>query len=120
MPRKPDPYLTDEENPELTPEQIRVMRPASEVLPPELYESLVQSHDASLATTRDTGMKEPGLDGRHRDADGRIQQKRGDTLNKNLSHPIPGFSPNTTLGEMRKATGQTSESKVRQAAQGKR
>lgn len=27
-------------------------------------------------------MKEPGLDDRHRDKDGEIQQKRGDTLNK--------------------------------------
>ena len=120
MPRKPDPYLADEDNPELTPEQIRAMRPASEVLPPELYESLVRSHDARRATTRGTTIKEPGLDGRHRDVDGRIQQKRSDTLNKNLSHPVPGFSPTTTLGEMRKATGQTSESKVRQAAEKKR
>jgi hypothetical protein len=29
-------------------------------------------------------MKKPGLDGRHRDKDGEIQQKRSDTLNKNL------------------------------------
>ncbi|MCX8255925.1 hypothetical protein RHCH11_RHCH11_03942 [Beijerinckiaceae bacterium RH CH11] len=120
MPKRPDPYLTDDENPELTPEQIRAMRPAREVLPAKLHESLVRSHDARRATTRGTTMKEPGLDGRHRDLDGRIQQKRSDTLNKNLSHPIPGFSPTTTLGEMRKATGQTSESKVRQAAEKKR
>jgi hypothetical protein len=33
-------------------------------------------------------MKEPGLDDRHRDKDGEIQQKRSDTLNKNLSRPI--------------------------------
>jgi hypothetical protein len=38
-------------------------------------------------------MKKPGLDGRHRDQDGEIQQKRSDTLNKNLSKPIPQFSP---------------------------
>jgi hypothetical protein len=38
-------------------------------------------------------MKEPGLDRRHRDKDGEIQQKRSDTLNKNLSKPIPQFSP---------------------------
>ena len=46
-------------------------------------------------------MKEPGLDGRHRDKSppkaGEIQQKRSDTLNKNLPKPIPQFSPNTTL-----------------------
>lgn len=34
-------------------------------------------------------MKEPGLDGRHRDKDGKIQQKRSDTLNKNLPKPGP-------------------------------
>jgi predicted RNase H-like HicB family nuclease len=61
-------------------------------------------------------MKEPGLDGRHRDRDGEIQRKRSDTLNKKLSKPIPQFSPNTTLGEMRKKTGKESESDVRRAA----
>jgi hypothetical protein len=42
-------------------------------------------------------MKEPGLDDRHRDKNppkaGEIQQKRSDTLNKNLPKPIPEFSP---------------------------
>jgi len=37
-------------------------------------------------------MKEPGLDNRHRDKSPpkarEIQQKRGDTLNKNLPKPI--------------------------------
>lgn len=61
-------------------------------------------------------MKEPGLDGRHRDKDGEIQQKRSDTLNKNLSKPIPQFSPNTTLGKMREKTGKVSEADVRRAA----
>jgi hypothetical protein len=61
-------------------------------------------------------MKEPGLDGRHRDKDGEIQQKRSDTLNKNLSKPIPQFSDNTTLGQMRKKTGKVSEEAVRRAA----
>jgi hypothetical protein len=46
-------------------------------------------------------MKEPGLDNRHRDKAppkaGEIQQKRGDTLNKNLSKPIPQFSQNAKL-----------------------
>jgi hypothetical protein len=40
-------------------------------------------------------MKEPGLDNRHRDQAppkaGQIQQKRSDTLNKNLPQPIPQF-----------------------------
>ncbi len=61
-------------------------------------------------------MQKPGLDGRHRDKDGEIQQKRSDTLNKNLSKPIPQFSPDTTLGEMRKKTGKISETAVRRAA----
>jgi hypothetical protein len=61
-------------------------------------------------------MTKSGLDGRHRDKDGEIQQKRSDTLNKNLSKPIPHFSPETTLGEMRKKTGKVSETAVRRAA----
>lgn len=61
-------------------------------------------------------MKEPGLDDRHRDKNGEIQQKRSDTLNKNLSKPIPQFSPNTTLGKMREKTGKVSEADVRRAA----
>jgi hypothetical protein len=65
-------------------------------------------------------MKEPGLDSRHRDKappkSGEIQQKRGDTLNKNLPNPIPQFSPNAKLSTMRKATGKISEEAVRRAA----
>jgi hypothetical protein len=68
---------------------------------------------------------EPGglpfsLDDRHRDKAapkaGEIQQKRSDTLNKNLSKPIPQFSPNATLGTMRRETGKVSEEAVRRAA----
>ena len=65
-------------------------------------------------------MKEPGLDGRHRDKAspkiGEIQQMRGDTLNKNLPKPIEQFRADTRLETMRKATGQTAVEKVRQAA----
>ena len=65
-------------------------------------------------------MKEPGLDGRHRDETppkaGRIQQKRSDTLNKNLKKPVPQFRADATLGAMRKATGKVSETAVRRAA----
>jgi hypothetical protein len=46
----------------------------------------------------------------------RDQQKRSDTLNKNLSKSIPQFSDNTTLGEMRQVTGEVSEEGVRRAA----
>lgn len=65
-------------------------------------------------------MKEPGLDDRWRDKTapkgGEIRQKRADTLNKNLSAPIPQFSPNATLKTMRKKTGKTSIKDVRKAA----
>jgi hypothetical protein len=65
-------------------------------------------------------MKEPGLDKRHRDQAapkaGEIQQKRSDTLNKNLPKPIHEFSPLATLGTMRKKTGKVSEEAVRRAA----
>jgi hypothetical protein len=65
-------------------------------------------------------MKELGLDARHRDKSppkaGEIQQKRSDTLNRNLPRPIPEFSPNATLGTMRKETGKVSEEAVRRAA----
>jgi hypothetical protein len=50
-------------------------------------------------------MKEPRLDGRQSSEGREIQQKRNDTLNKNLPKPIPQFSPNTTLGQMRKKRG---------------
>lgn len=65
-------------------------------------------------------VKEPGLDNRHRDKNppkgGEIQQKRSDTLNKNLPKPIPQFSPNAKLGTMRAETGKTSVEAVRRAA----
>ena len=65
-------------------------------------------------------MKEPGLDGRHRDKDGKISQKHGNTLNKNLPHPIPGFRSDATLAAMRRVTGKLSEREVAKAASKKR
>jgi hypothetical protein len=69
-------------------------------------------------------MKEPGLDNRHRDQAppkaGEIQQKRGDTLNKNLSRPIEQFSRNARLDTMRKETGKVGIEAVRQAAKHRR
>jgi hypothetical protein len=65
-------------------------------------------------------MKEPGLDGRHRDQAipkrGRIEQKHSNAINKNLSQPIPEFSPNATVRFMREATGKVGLNAVRQAA----
>jgi hypothetical protein len=73
-----------------------------------------------ITSKENNPMKEPGLDGRHRDAakpkTGEIQQKRGDTLNKNLPHPIAEFSPLARLDTMRKETGKTSIQAVRTAA----
>ena len=67
-------------------------------------------------------MKEPGLDGRHADHapnGGQIQQKRSDAVNKNLPQPIAGFSPQATVGHMRKVTGQNSLAGIRRAAKGR-
>jgi hypothetical protein len=65
-------------------------------------------------------MKEPGLDNRHRDKSPpkavEIQQKRSDTQDRNLSRPIPEFSPNATPRTIRKETGKVSERAVREAA----
>lgn len=61
-------------------------------------------------------MDEPGLDGRHRNLNGRIHQKRSDALNGNLPKPIAGFGPRTTMETMRRVTGQTSEAAIREAA----
>jgi hypothetical protein len=57
-----------------------------------------------------------GLDGRHEDIDGRIDLKRKDALNKNLPHPIPEFSPNATVGHMRKVTGKQGLKAIAKAA----
>jgi uncharacterized protein (DUF4415 family) len=40
MPKRPDPGLIDEENPEWTEEDFARARPAREVLPPALYDAL--------------------------------------------------------------------------------
>lgn len=66
-------------------------------------------------------MKEPGLDGRHRDKNppkaGEIQQKRSDAKNGNLPQPIKQFRSDATVGGMRKVTGQTSLAGIRAAAE---
>ena len=46
-------------------------------------------------------MKEPGQDKRHRDKNGRVSEKHGNALNKNLPAPIPQFGPKVTLATMR-------------------
>jgi hypothetical protein len=60
-------------------------------------------------------MKQPGLDKRHRDADGTIDRKHGNTRNENLPRPIPGFGAKVTLSEMRVKTGKESERAIRAA-----
>jgi hypothetical protein len=61
-------------------------------------------------------MEEPGLDNRHRDKDGEIDLKHGNTLNKHLPQPIPEFPMEMTLEQMRQRTGETSIQKIRDAA----
>jgi hypothetical protein len=39
--------------------------------------------------------KQPGLDGRHRDNNGEIHEKRGDTLLRTLRETYPGLLPGT-------------------------
>ena len=65
-------------------------------------------------------MREPGLDGRHRDKNppksGEIQQKRSDAQNGNLPKPIPQFGDKATVGQMRNATGKVGLEAIRRAA----
>jgi uncharacterized protein (DUF4415 family) len=49
MPNDPDPTLIDDDSPELSRETILAMRPASEVLPPDVFAGLVAEHDAHAA-----------------------------------------------------------------------
>jgi hypothetical protein len=53
----------------------------------------------------------PGLDGRHRDVDGRISQKRADTRLSTLRRDYPslgaGKQGSTRLGTLRAATGKS-------------
>ena len=65
-------------------------------------------------------MKEPGLDDRHHDKNGKIQQKHSDTQNQNLPSPIPGFSPGTTLKTLKEKTGKTSEKDIRNSVKPKK
>jgi hypothetical protein len=84
------------------------------------FSRLTGKRTGSPVVLKGTPMKEPGLDNRHRDKNppksGEIQQKRGDTLNKNLPKPIPQFSGNARLDTMRRETGKVSEEAVRRAA----
>ena len=55
-------------------------------------------------------MEKTGLDGRHRDKDGKIRQKSGNTLVKTLrkeygEHFAKGYEPNTKLSELLKKEG---------------
>lgn len=72
-------------------------------------------YDEPITNQREPPMKQPGLDGRHRDKDGTISRKHGNTLNRNLSKPIDGFSEKTSLAEMRRKTGEESEVGIRRA-----
>jgi len=71
-----------------------------------------------LARRRDTHTKmstkhyPKGLDGRQRDDNGQIREKRGDTLVKTLrdeygSHVAPGYRSDTKLETVREDTGKS-------------
>ena len=49
MPKKPDPYLTDDDSPQLSHTAIMSMEPASDVLPSELYRDLKDAFDRRKA-----------------------------------------------------------------------
>jgi hypothetical protein len=49
MPKDPDPTLIDDNTPELSRETILAMRPASEVLPADVFAGLVADQDARAA-----------------------------------------------------------------------
>jgi hypothetical protein len=59
----------------------------------------------------------PDLDGRHRDADGRISQKRADTKLDTLREDYPGLASgkpgSTPLGALRSSTGKSLSKMVR-------
>jgi len=62
--------------------------------------------------------KQPGLDGRHRDVDGQIHQKRGDTLIGTLRQEYgddfaPGVRSDMRLDTYRALTGKTSINDIR-------
>ena len=66
-----------------------------------------------------------GLDGRHRDRDGRIDEKRGDTLVRTLRKEygedfLSGRRSNAKLSTIREQTGMSLTEMVRQHQRGKK
>lgn len=55
MARKPNPYLIDDENPEWNAEDFANARPASEILPPELYAKLVSGQVSVVSDLEPAG-----------------------------------------------------------------
>ncbi len=53
MARKTDPYLVDDDNPELDAETIVRGRPAKDVLPSGLYDALTRRKDETVSVTLD-------------------------------------------------------------------
>jgi hypothetical protein len=69
-------------------------------------------------------MKEPGLDKRHRDTDGEIHLKRGDTLVRTLRKTygddfLSDFRSDATLGTVLKKTGASSLTQLLKGRRGK-
>lgn len=55
MARRPNPYLIDDDNPALGDAELAAMRPAGEVLPPDVYAALTAAEP-----TRRPGQRGPG------------------------------------------------------------
>jgi len=62
-------------------------------------------------------MKEPGIDNRHRDENGRIDRKRNDTLAKNLRSDYQEFNNvrgNMKLGNIKKELGLPADASLKE------
>lgn len=57
MARRPNPYMTDDDNPELTPADIAAMKPAGEGLPAAAYADLVASEPKRARGQRGPGKR---------------------------------------------------------------
>ena len=84
-----------------------------------------KSRNSGLVDKRVEGTRSTGLDSRHRDRNGRIEEKRGDTLVRTLREEfgggfLPGWHSNATLATVRKGTDMSLTELVRQHQRGKK
>ena len=84
-----------------------------------------RSKSSGALDKRVEGTRSTGLDGRHRDRHGRIEEKRGDTLVRTLREEygedfLPGWHSSATLSTVRKETDMSLTELVRQHQRGKK